>query len=289
MSILDHSPRFSVDDARRFAQELYGLSAIASPLPSERDQNFLLLTEAGERFVLKIANATEARRPARGAERGDGAPRPEPPALPARHADHGGERDRLGPVFGWPDAFRPAGELSAGRPAGQHALSLTGAAPRSGPQRGSAGRRARELRSPGRPPRFPLGSGQRSADCPPVRSADHGCGDAGGGRQAGRRLRAHRRARAAVAAPERHPQRRQRLQRPGRRRQRPLHAQSERRRPDRLRRHGPQLLRWATWRWPSRTPSSTSPTRSRPRRRSSPAITQPIPWKKRNSRRCSVW
>ena len=62
MSILDHSPRFSVDDARRFTQELYGLSAIASPLPSERDQNFLLLTDYQERFVLKIANATEERR-----------------------------------------------------------------------------------------------------------------------------------------------------------------------------------------------------------------------------------
>ena len=30
-------------------------------LPSERDQNFLLLAAAGERFVLKIANAAEER------------------------------------------------------------------------------------------------------------------------------------------------------------------------------------------------------------------------------------
>ena len=61
MSILDHAPRFSVEEARRFAWELYGLSAIASPLPSERDQNFLLLTDSEERFVLKIANASEER------------------------------------------------------------------------------------------------------------------------------------------------------------------------------------------------------------------------------------
>jgi 4-aminobutyrate aminotransferase-like enzyme/Ser/Thr protein kinase RdoA (MazF antagonist) len=35
--------------------------AEASPLPSERDQNFLLQTEEGERFVLKIANHRESR------------------------------------------------------------------------------------------------------------------------------------------------------------------------------------------------------------------------------------
>ncbi len=61
MSILDHSPHFSAEEARRVALELYGLSATASPLPSERDQNFLLLTGGGERFILKIANGAEAR------------------------------------------------------------------------------------------------------------------------------------------------------------------------------------------------------------------------------------
>jgi 4-aminobutyrate aminotransferase-like enzyme/Ser/Thr protein kinase RdoA (MazF antagonist) len=43
------------------AQEIYGLQASATPLPSERDQNFLLQTPSGERFVLKIANALEER------------------------------------------------------------------------------------------------------------------------------------------------------------------------------------------------------------------------------------
>ncbi|RME58536.1 MAG: hypothetical protein D6790_11825, partial [Caldilineae bacterium] len=39
---------------------LYGLEARAAPLPSERDQNFLLQTENGDAYVLKIANNLEA-------------------------------------------------------------------------------------------------------------------------------------------------------------------------------------------------------------------------------------
>jgi 4-aminobutyrate aminotransferase-like enzyme/Ser/Thr protein kinase RdoA (MazF antagonist) len=61
MSILEHSPAFSSEDATRLAHTLYNLQATAIPLPSERDQNFLLQTEEGERFVLKIANGTERR------------------------------------------------------------------------------------------------------------------------------------------------------------------------------------------------------------------------------------
>jgi 4-aminobutyrate aminotransferase-like enzyme/Ser/Thr protein kinase RdoA (MazF antagonist) len=59
MSILDGTPRLTLDDARRLARERFGLDAAASPLPSERDQNFLIETPTGERFVLKIANAGE--------------------------------------------------------------------------------------------------------------------------------------------------------------------------------------------------------------------------------------
>ena len=58
--MLQQAPRFDVAGAARLARELYGLDSTASPLPSERDQNFLLVTTAGDRFVLKIANATEA-------------------------------------------------------------------------------------------------------------------------------------------------------------------------------------------------------------------------------------
>jgi 4-aminobutyrate aminotransferase-like enzyme len=66
MSLLQHAPRFDAAAAARLARELYGLEADASPLPSERDQNFLLTVTGpsarasrGDRFVLKIANAAE--------------------------------------------------------------------------------------------------------------------------------------------------------------------------------------------------------------------------------------
>ena len=51
-----NAPRFSPADATRLAGELYSLSLTAEPLPSERDQNFLLRDAGGPRFVLKIAN-----------------------------------------------------------------------------------------------------------------------------------------------------------------------------------------------------------------------------------------
>jgi len=43
------------------AREIYGVDARASALPSERDQNFLLRDQSGEKYVLKIANALEDR------------------------------------------------------------------------------------------------------------------------------------------------------------------------------------------------------------------------------------
>ena len=55
------APRFAAADAVKLARELYGLDASAEPLPSERDQNFLLRTPPGDCFVLKIANAREDR------------------------------------------------------------------------------------------------------------------------------------------------------------------------------------------------------------------------------------
>jgi 4-aminobutyrate aminotransferase-like enzyme/Ser/Thr protein kinase RdoA (MazF antagonist) len=56
---LTHAPRFTLADAERLAAELYGLTAAASPLTSERDQNFLLTSGTGERCVFKFANAGE--------------------------------------------------------------------------------------------------------------------------------------------------------------------------------------------------------------------------------------
>src|SRR6185369_12041179 len=39
--------------------ELYGIRGSAQPLPSERDQNFLITADAGEKFVLKVFNPGE--------------------------------------------------------------------------------------------------------------------------------------------------------------------------------------------------------------------------------------
>lgn len=61
MSILKHTPEFTGDEAAELARRFYGISVMASPLPSDRDQNFRLETEGGDRFVLKIANGMEDR------------------------------------------------------------------------------------------------------------------------------------------------------------------------------------------------------------------------------------
>jgi len=59
MSLLEHAPKFSTEDAKKFAYDLYGINATVNMLPSERDQNFVLTDETNGRYVLKIANATE--------------------------------------------------------------------------------------------------------------------------------------------------------------------------------------------------------------------------------------
>lgn len=59
--LLKHVPNFDVASAEAIAEELFGIRGHAQSLPSERDQNFLLTDSAGEKFVLKIANALESR------------------------------------------------------------------------------------------------------------------------------------------------------------------------------------------------------------------------------------
>ncbi len=61
MQLLNHTPGFDVDSAIQIAERSFGLRATARVLPSERDQNFLVSDEGGEKFVLKISNALEAR------------------------------------------------------------------------------------------------------------------------------------------------------------------------------------------------------------------------------------
>jgi 4-aminobutyrate aminotransferase-like enzyme/Ser/Thr protein kinase RdoA (MazF antagonist)/murein DD-endopeptidase MepM/ murein hydrolase activator NlpD len=59
--MVNDAPRFDAAGAVRLARELFGLDARATPLPSERDQNFLLEGADGTRSVLKVANAGEDR------------------------------------------------------------------------------------------------------------------------------------------------------------------------------------------------------------------------------------
>src|SRR5262245_37453350 len=60
MFLIQHAPRFSVELAQKFVKENYHIEGHATPLPSERDQNFLIESENGEKFVLKIANSLES-------------------------------------------------------------------------------------------------------------------------------------------------------------------------------------------------------------------------------------
>lgn len=55
----NQSPNFSDSQVKDFANMLYGLTGSLSPLDSERDQNFRILTEAGDQYVIKIANSAE--------------------------------------------------------------------------------------------------------------------------------------------------------------------------------------------------------------------------------------
>lgn len=54
-------PGFSTREAGRILDELFGLQRRLQPLPSERDQNFLVFDGAIPRYVLKIANSAEDR------------------------------------------------------------------------------------------------------------------------------------------------------------------------------------------------------------------------------------
>jgi len=60
MHVLDR-PHFTVGEASQVALKTYGLLTDAKQLPSERDQNFLLLRAGKPSWVLKIANKNEDR------------------------------------------------------------------------------------------------------------------------------------------------------------------------------------------------------------------------------------
>ena len=52
-------PQFTVEEARGICRDQYGLIVSATPLVSERDQNFRLSDDSGQCHILKIANAVE--------------------------------------------------------------------------------------------------------------------------------------------------------------------------------------------------------------------------------------
>lgn len=54
-------PTLTPDDSRALASRLFGVTATATPLPSERDQNVMLSQADGTQLVLKVANANESR------------------------------------------------------------------------------------------------------------------------------------------------------------------------------------------------------------------------------------
>jgi len=58
MSLVEHAPLYSAEEAASIAYRLYGIKGHARPLPSERDQNFQI-DAGGDRYVLKIANERE--------------------------------------------------------------------------------------------------------------------------------------------------------------------------------------------------------------------------------------
>jgi 4-aminobutyrate aminotransferase-like enzyme/Ser/Thr protein kinase RdoA (MazF antagonist) len=52
-------PTFSREDAAAISQRIFGVSGVASPLDSERDQNFRVIASDGRSFVLKVSNAAD--------------------------------------------------------------------------------------------------------------------------------------------------------------------------------------------------------------------------------------
>jgi len=61
LSITFRQPAFTAPEAEAIARRRFGMSGTARPLPSERDQNFLVRLADGRRVVLKIAHVGEDR------------------------------------------------------------------------------------------------------------------------------------------------------------------------------------------------------------------------------------
>lgn len=57
--LMTPAPVFTPEEVEVIANDLFGLSGSAAALDSERDQNFHLVTRAGDQYVVKIANSAE--------------------------------------------------------------------------------------------------------------------------------------------------------------------------------------------------------------------------------------
>ena len=58
--LLDGKPNLGADEVVSIARTYFDLKVVPKQLPSYQDQNFLLETEQGKKYVLKIANADES-------------------------------------------------------------------------------------------------------------------------------------------------------------------------------------------------------------------------------------
>ena len=80
------APALTIDEALELARRLFGVTATGRRFPASAIRTSCCRPPTGDRFVLKIANATDDRALARGAERGARARRAAHRALPARRA-----------------------------------------------------------------------------------------------------------------------------------------------------------------------------------------------------------
>ncbi|QBQ99370.1 aminotransferase class III-fold pyridoxal phosphate-dependent enzyme [Paraburkholderia pallida] len=55
------APHYTVTDAEKLSEEIFGVKATASLLDGERDRNFRLITQTGAAWILKIVNSSEPR------------------------------------------------------------------------------------------------------------------------------------------------------------------------------------------------------------------------------------
>ena len=201
------APKVSISAAEDIAREVYGLQARAEVLPSERDANFL--AARWSRLGIRPQD-----RQLRGDERDPGdakrshfqaADRRRGAGMAPAHCLAAGRRNH---EARW--ELRPALDLDRRRLSRRSPAAPRGIAGIARPRAGLHGRGAGRLRPPGRPSRISLGHppGRSGAAAPAPPQPDPA--------RAGRAdLRGMGTPRLVAPAFERHPWRRQRLQRPG--------------------------------------------------------------------------